>query len=148
MRRIIFNKKNLIKARNITLLNINGALFVLLSSWLNFVNICFSKWHSRFFHLSIQIEPLVTMKCMKMCMKNASLGVIHKLRGQFKGEGGLAKWSFYNISLFCESGHEGWGGVKIPKNLTTWFMNDPFRVTINRHSTWHFPASTFSFKFV
>ena len=28
------------------------------------------KWHSRFFHLSIQIEPLVTMKCMK----NTSFG--------------------------------------------------------------------------
>ena len=41
-----------------------------LSSLLNFVNICFSKWHSRFFHLSIQIEPLVTMKCMK----NTSFG--------------------------------------------------------------------------
>ena len=41
-----------------------------LSSLLNFVNIGFSKWHSRFFHLSIQIEPLVTMKCMK----NTSLG--------------------------------------------------------------------------
>ena len=39
--------------------------------------------------------------------------------------GGLAKWLFYYITLFSKSDHDGGGGSKIPKNLTTLFVDDP-----------------------
>ena len=52
---------------------------------------------------------------------NISLGVIHKPRGQLRGRG-LVKW------LFSKSDHEG--RVKIFKNLTTWFMDDPYGSSI------------------
>ena len=47
------------------------------------------------------------------------LGDIHKPHGQFRGRG-LPKLPFYYI--FSKSDHEG--GSKIPKNLTTWYMDD------------------------
>ena len=44
------------------------------------------------------------------------------------GGGELSKWPFHEISLFWKSDHHEGGsgeGLKIPKNLTTWFLNDP-----------------------
>ena len=53
------------------------------------------------------------------------LGVIHKPRGQLRGEGGQPNDHFITQALFSKSDHKGGGGQKYPKNLTTWFMNDP-----------------------
>ena len=58
------------------------------------------------------------------------LGVIHKPRGQLKGEGGGAGGlSQMTILLhkhyFVKVTTKGGGGSKIPKKLTTWFMDDP-----------------------
>ena len=46
------------------------------------------------------------------------IGVIHKPRGQLRGRRGLAKWPSRKVTTKR-------GGVKISKNLTTWFMDDP-----------------------
>ena len=54
-----------------------------------------------------------------------SKGVTHKPRGQLKGEG-LAKRPFYNIpKLYLVKVTAKGERVKIPKNLATWFMDDP-----------------------
>ena len=54
------------------------------------------------------------------------MGDINKPHGQLRGRGvGQINAHFITKALFSKSDHEGGEGSKIPKNLTTWFMDDP-----------------------
>ena len=50
-------------------------------------------------------------------------GDIHKPRGQLRGRGVSQMTILFIQALFSKSDHEG--GSKIPKILTTWFMDEP-----------------------
>ena len=50
------------------------------------------------------------------------LGDIHKPRRQLRGPG-VSQMITLLKALLSKSAHEEWRGSKIPKNLTTWFMD-------------------------
>ena len=55
----------------------------------------------------------------------------HKPRGQLGGERGVSQMTIllhkpYLVKVTTKGG----GGSKISKNLTTWFMDDPFSINI------------------
>ena len=53
----------------------------------------------------------------------SSSGVIHKPRGQLRGVSQMT--ILLHKSYLIKVTTKGGGGSKIPKNLTTWFMDDP-----------------------
>ena len=77
------------------------------------------------------------VECLKMKFE-----VIHKPLGQLRGRG-YPKYHFITKALFNKSDHEGGGGSKIPKKLTTWLIwttlkakfHELFEITlsINKH---------------
>ena len=60
--------------------------------------------------------------------RSAAFGVIHKPRGQLRGEGGLAKWQFYNISLTYLVKVTTEGGQKYPKIWPRGLWMTPYSV--------------------
>ena len=103
----------------VVLINISKKFFYsaeneAINEWLN---------NNDFFLLGIQLIQKMGHSQTTLTSKREgglAKGVIHKLHGHLRGRG-LAKWP---LALFCKTNHEEEAGSKIPKNLTTWFMDD------------------------
>ena len=69
----------------------------------------------------------VPSELVTMLTRTQYLRVIHKPRGELRGSRGWPNDHFITSALFSKVTTKEGGGSKIPKILTTWFMDDPFK---------------------